>query len=263
MSLFSLCVCTARGTSPQETENFRAHRDRGPPGVAHMSCWWEGKKPSSKWLRALFLLLHVLKLQMLLLRVRLRWRATWRVWPVSWRLTCQTTKTKSCAYYVLCKSIDLVPLHHCMIPLLPHMISIIHFLAVGFQCPPPPREADRVHDLSGSAERQELQLWRGVCGGHDQTAQGDSEKQLVWRSRLLGMLILDEARLPVWTLFAAFCTARLHSCSSVVGAFSVRLGQLPRDRCSVNGGHVRELYQCYSGGRCPSGRSDSYICLPS
>lgn len=63
---------------------------------------------------------------MLLLRVRLRWRATWRVWPVSWRLTYQTTKTKSCAYYVLCKSIDLVPLHHCVIPLLPH-ISIIHF----------------------------------------------------------------------------------------------------------------------------------------
>lgn len=122
MSLFSLCVCTARGSSPQEAENFRAHRDRGPPGVTHMSRWWEGKKRSPKWLSALFLVLWVLKWQMLLHRVHLRWRATWRVWPESWRLTYQTTKTKSCAYCVLCKPIDLVPLDNCMIPPLPHVI---------------------------------------------------------------------------------------------------------------------------------------------
>lgn len=150
---------------------------------------------------------------MLLLRVRLRWRATWRVWPVSWRLTYQTTKTKSCAYYVLCKSIGLAPspspLHDS--PFATHHYSILSF---GFQCPPPPREADSVHDLSGSAERQELQLWRGVCGSHDQTAQGDPEKQLVWRSRLFGMLISDEARLPVWMILLVsaqqdFFSARL------------------------------------------------------
>lgn len=80
-----------------------------------MSCWGEGKKLSSKSLQALFLVLCVLKLQMFLLRVRLHWRATWRVWPVSWRLTYQTTKTKYCAYYVLCKLVDLVPLDCCMI----------------------------------------------------------------------------------------------------------------------------------------------------
>lgn len=61
--------------------------------------------------------LHVQKSQMFLLRVRLRWRATWRVWLVSWRLTFQTTKTKSCVYYVLCKLIDLVLPHRCIISL--------------------------------------------------------------------------------------------------------------------------------------------------
>lgn len=48
MCLFLHCVCTSRGTSPQETENFRAYWDRGSSGVAHMSCWGEGKTLSSK-----------------------------------------------------------------------------------------------------------------------------------------------------------------------------------------------------------------------
>lgn len=197
MSLFSRCVCTSRGTSPQETENVGAHRDRGPPGVTHMSRWGEGKK-LSVWLavQALFLVLRVLK-PLFLLRVRLRWRATWRAWPVSWRLTFQTTKTKSCVYYVPCKSIVPVLPHRCIISLSSifsnHLWSSVHC-----QGPPPPREADRVHDPSGTAERQELQLRWGVCGSHDQTAQGDSEKQLVRRSCLLGTPTFDGARpLPV------------------------------------------------------------------
>lgn len=40
----------------------------------------------------------------------------------------------------------------------------------------------------------------------------------------------------------------------VVGAFSVWFGQLPCDRCSFNGGHVWKLCQCYSRGRCTTGR---------
>lgn len=70
------------------------------------------------------------------------------------------------------------------------------------------------------------------------------------------MLIFDtERRLLPGLLICIFSAQRgLYFCLSVVGAFSVRLGQLPCDRCSLNGGHVRELYQCYSGGRCTSGR---------
>lgn len=38
-----------------------------------------------------------------LFRVHLHLRATWRVWQVCWKQTFQTTKTKSCEFYVLCK----------------------------------------------------------------------------------------------------------------------------------------------------------------
>lgn len=38
------------------------------------------------------------------------------------------------------------------------------------------------------------------------------------------------------------------------GAFPLRLGQLSCDRRSLNGGHVRKLCQCYSRGRCSTGR---------
>lgn len=112
ISLFSLCgfwlVYPCRRTSPQEAENFRTHWDRGPPGVAHMSCWGEGKGAlvqstcTQLYFRCpnLFLIC--------LLRVHLHWRATWRVWPVCWRPTYQTTKTKSCAYCVPCKSSFLI-----------------------------------------------------------------------------------------------------------------------------------------------------------
>lgn len=45
-----------------------------------------------------------------LYRVHHPWRATWRASQACWRLTFRTTKTKSCAFYVLCKFIPVLTL---------------------------------------------------------------------------------------------------------------------------------------------------------
>lgn len=78
-----------------------------------------------------------------------------------------------CAVYVQCP-LSLSLLYYSLIP-----SSFFTKSSFCFQRPPSPREAHRVHDFSRPPERQELQLWGRVCGSHDQTAQRDSEKQLV------------------------------------------------------------------------------------
>ncbi|KAF3838812.1 hypothetical protein F7725_010580 [Dissostichus mawsoni] len=55
-------------------------------------------------------------------RVHRPWRATWRGLQVSWRPTFQTTKTKSCAFYVLCKF--LTTSHMFTRPPLPEKLSV-------------------------------------------------------------------------------------------------------------------------------------------
>lgn len=126
------------------------------------------------------------KLNCFFFRVRHPWRATWRALQACWRLTFQTTKTKSCVFYVLCK----------FTPVLPPFLMKWSVFAWKFftepasflQRPPPTWEADCVYNLSRPSECKELQLWGRVCGGHDQATQGDTEEQLVQWSCLLGKL---------------------------------------------------------------------------
>lgn len=153
------------------------------------------------------------------LRAHRPWRATWRVSQAFWRQIFQTTKTKSFAFYAPCKFTPALTLF---------FIYLFFFTAETYQCfshadshraltfgqrPPPPRETDGVHYFSRPPQRQELQLRGRVCGGDDQTAEGDVEKQLVQWSRLLGNPILQKKEITshtalkninVWELFWTF-----------------------------------------------------------
>lgn len=178
------------------------------------------------------------------------WRATWRGSQACWRQTFQTTKTKSFASYVLCKFPPVVTWRSF---LKWSVFGLVDLTGRSFlwQRTTPPWEVDRVYDSSRPPQCQELQLRGRVCGGHDQTTQGDVEKQLVHWSRLLGKV----AQSPdVLLRFLSHVFELKTSHLVVSGAFFVRFGQLPCDCCSLYGGHVRKLCQCYSRGRCSSGR---------
>lgn len=105
-----LLIYSSRRTGPQKEENIRAHWNWRPAGVTDMSCWGEGK--ASTLLYPLLPLKKTKKEASLffLFRVHPPLRATWRVLQACWRLTFQTTKIKSCAFYVLCKFIPALSL---------------------------------------------------------------------------------------------------------------------------------------------------------